>query len=876
MISRHLHWVNWMKQFLQARWLKNENASLRRQMLLLAGLIVLFSTVFSISLSYYRMSNLAHENGMRWVRSLAFMVANSSANAVVTSDLGALENVLTEIIQLPGIDGIEIVQPEGRLILALTLDEKGQSHSTFQSNLMRLVPQSSLVEEDQFKGKEFLRAWAPVGILGRSAPAWVSVRYKLEEQYAEARMLWLQSLVASLMVGMVSLFAFWVFVGRMLLPIGQLSRFAARLPRDTGASINLSWGSREAREMGAALNYASTQLAHQLAEIGANQAQSSAILNTAINAIFSVDQNGIVVSANPSVTSLFGREKDQVVGQTLQNMIPFLSAEKISEVIQNGIWMHSTGCYVARLELSGLRQDGTAFPLEVSIGEIPPEGRAKYALIVRDITEMKQAEESLNLFSRAMDCSHNAVAIIDIGREGKPMVYVNPAFEVITGYKPFEVLGRNWDLLHGEDIDQAEILVLAGAMQVGHEATVTLSNYRSDGSRFYNQFSVSPVKDNDGKVTHYVGILSDVTARVEAEKTILERSARLNAIFDLSPDGFVLFDKDGGLVFANPALKAMTGWSQGLQPGSVNLPQFDTRFERLCDKEQAYRPCLESNDDPSAREVLSLVQPERRVIERQVRHNVAGHGETIVYFRDITRETEVDRMKSEFLSTAAHELRTPLASIFGFTELMLNRKYPEQRQRDMLETMHKQAGLLVRMLNELLDLARIEARQGKDFHLVEQPLNAMIESSIRALMIKEGDRCVDVAPIPGINIVADAEKLQQALTNLLTNAYKYSPEGGNIALRTRVDERAGKMFAVIEVIDEGIGLKPEQLQRVFERFFRADPSGNIPGTGLGLSLVKEIVDLHDGVIEMDSIFGNGTTARMWIPASLPAMAEAAV
>jgi signal transduction histidine kinase len=121
--------------------------------------------------------------------------------------------------------------------------------------------------------------------------------------------------------------------------------------------------------------------------------------------------------------------------------------------------------------------------------------------------------------------------------------------------------------------------------------------------------------------------------------------------------------------------------------------------------------------------------------------------------------------------------------------------------------------------------------------------------------------------------MADASKIEQALTNLLSNAFKYSPAGGEVSLRVQPDEREGAEGVVIEVRDHGIGMTPAQLARAFERFYRADTSGNIPGTGLGLNLVKEIVEIHGGTIELASEPGAGTTARLWLrraPSTVPA------
>jgi signal transduction histidine kinase len=237
----------------------------------------------------------------------------------------------------------------------------------------------------------------------------------------------------------------------------------------------------------------------------------------------------------------------------------------------------------------------------------------------------------------------------------------------------------------------------------------------------------------------------------------------------------------------------------------------------------------------------------------------------VFYLRDVTRETEVDRMKSEFLAAAAHELRTPMVSIFGFTELLLKRKFSEERQADMLQTIHRQSGLLVKMINELLDLARIEAKGVSDLQLQACSLEELVHNSVKGLMRLDTDRQVRMGVVQAVDVWIDPEKMQLAMNNLLSNAFKYSPQGGEVSLATRLSSVEGKRFAVIDIQDHGIGLSPAQLERVFERFYRADTSGNIPGTGLGLSLVKQVAEMHQGRIQLSSKLGLGTTASLWIP-----------
>jgi signal transduction histidine kinase len=262
---------------------------------------------------------------------------------------------------------------------------------------------------------------------------------------------------------------------------------------------------------------------------------------------------------------------------------------------------------------------------------------------------------------------------------------------------------------------------------------------------------------------------------------------------------------------------------------------------------------------------LELVQPQTRVLQAQARRDMAGRSETIFYFRDVTHEDAVDRMKSEFLAAAAHELRTPMVSIFGFTELLLRRKYTPERQADMLGTIHRQSGLLVKMINELLDLARIESRRGLDLQIAPSSLRELVHNAVKGLMLSDNERQVTIGHIPDAMVLIDTEKMQLAMNNLLSNALKYSPQGGEVRVTAHLDTLDDKAYATIEVSDQGIGMSPNQLARAFERFYRADASGNIPGTGLGLSMVKEVATLHNGQIELSSILGSGTTARLWIP-----------
>jgi signal transduction histidine kinase len=242
----------------------------------------------------------------------------------------------------------------------------------------------------------------------------------------------------------------------------------------------------------------------------------------------------------------------------------------------------------------------------------------------------------------------------------------------------------------------------------------------------------------------------------------------------------------------------------------------------------------------------------------------------VLHMRDVTHEYEVDQIKTEFLSTAAHELRTPMASILGFAELLLTQEFEQTEQREFLDIIHKQSRNVASILDELLDLARIESRRGKDFQLTRLDLNDLTVETAKSFKCPEGRASPEVV-VAGLPqwLLGDAGKLRQVLLNVLSNAYKYSPQGGPVTVVTDTVTVRGELpQARVRVTDHGIGMTPEQAEKVWERFYRADTSGKVPGTGLGMSIVKEIIELHRGSVSVHSAPGQGTCISICLPADI--------
>jgi signal transduction histidine kinase len=369
-----------------------------------------------------------------------------------------------------------------------------------------------------------------------------------------------------------------------------------------------------------------------------------------------------------------------------------------------------------------------------------------------------------------------------------------------------------------------------------------------------------------------------------------EVKRQLAEIFALSPDGFVSFDTHRHVRYVSPAFCEMTDLEE-MELVGLDQQSFSTRLKQRCHADTpfpgiaALRHLQEvgaggtaespaENGKRPRRLLIELTGAGQRVLDIDLRISAATSVSQILFCRDVTHETEVDRMKSEFLSTAAHELRTPMASIFGFTELLLNQEFPPEDQREFLTTIHRQSELMISIINELLDLARIEARRGKDFDFVRLDLNDLLVEAVSGFKTPVG-RMAPARHRAGMAcpVRVDRKKLTQAIGNILSNAYKYSPGGGSveIALIPPGAEEEGKKPAQIgiRITDSGIGMLRGELARVCERFYRADTSGKIPGTGLGMSIVKEIIELHGGSMDITSQFGEGTQVTLWLPAIRP-------
>ena len=460
------------------------------------------------------------------------------------------------------------------------------------------------------------------------------------------------------------------------------------------------------------------------------------------------------------------------------------------------------------------------------------------------------------IIESALTRSVNGVVVTDATLPGNPIVHVTPGFTRVTGYHAHEVIGLNCGFLQGTERAQAGVMQLRDAIRQQRDCTVVLRNFRKDGTPFWNQVEMHPVRDEaTGLVTHFFALQTDVTLRKEAEEAALMRHIELERVFSGSPMALLTLDEQLRVQMVSPAFERLFDTPLHEIQGCLR-DELPHRLPMLA--VQAATQTDWKWPDTGHTETWHIGGAHARALEVSV-HPLGGPSpEQLYLFRDVTQAEEQQQAHSEFLAKAAHELRTPLGSICGFTELLLSRAYTREQQRPLLETVLAQSMRLTSLINDLLDLSRMDHLGDQSFPLRAVDLRGVIHKALQVVQGPGNTRSFDVQwPPAGAQVWGHAQKLEQVLINLLSNAVKYSPDGGTVHVRALPEPIPGHWR--LEVEDHGIGLSPEHLDKLFTRFFRANPSGPIPGTGLGLVIVKELVERMEGQITVRSTLGQGTT-----------------
>jgi PAS domain S-box-containing protein len=373
------------------------------------------------------------------------------------------------------------------------------------------------------------------------------------------------------------------------------------------------------------------------------------------------------------------------------------------------------------------------------------------------------------------------------------------------------------------------------------------------------------------------GMVSNEIAAEELRRRHRRRHENDSWVHDLLahiPDGVLMLDSGGTVLGANPAAEHMFGGAGDGDGGAGGLAGRAAASLLGEDAALLFAPTHRADAPPQeggGRRIDGSAFP----IEVQVAPmEMNGQQRYAVIVRDVTRQHDLtlhgratEERRRKHFTTATHELRTPMASILGFSELLLKRDFDPATSRELLDIIHRQASRLVDLINQLLDLARIEAGGIEGLAIAPVDVAELVRQTLSGLNgLQQGHR-IRVELDDGLPaLAADAAKLQQALTNIVSNSIKYSSEGSLIDIGASSLRHNGRPMVAIRVADRGIGMTAEQQARIFDAFYRAGESQEVQGSGLGMTIFKEIIELHGGHAEIVSRPGAGTTVTVWLAA----------
>jgi PAS domain S-box-containing protein len=629
------------------------------------------------------------------------------------------------------------------------------------------------------------------------------------------------------------------------------------------------------------------------------------VTELASDAIVVMNDRGEIVSWNTAATRMFGRQADDVLGTTIWHMMPASAHDMYVQAFE-GIVRGEIELPKTPVEITSARSDGSEFPSEVSTSRFVDGSEIFVVVIFRDISLRKRTDAALRRSTELAEGVLNSAteySIIATDPDGVITVF-NRGAERMLGYEAAQVIGIESALLpHDPDELVARLLelelvdgrdVLFAAAREGEAETHEWTYVRKDQSRLPVVVTVNAMFATDGKLRGFICIAHDLSAQRRAERRLALSNEAFRKAFDSAPVAVVLTKNDMTCAHANPAFCAMTGFdARALRKMSMLDLMVTTddderetqvhEYDPLVDGHALAHHCERRVRRADGSSLWAMVHTsvvngedgepllwvshledvtERKAFEAASREAYARKTEAL------DRLAELDRSKSDFVSMVSHELRTPVTSILGYLELLEDGDFGElePRQRDALLVVQQSASRLEHLIADLMSLRQFETHapipQFEDHVDIGELVRSVTTTMVPIIARRHHNLVLDIDEHAGV-VLGDERQLEHVVSNLLTNALKFTPDQGEIVVRVRC--RDGEVL--ISVRDTGVGIPAQDLSKVFKRFYRggSDDVAKVPGTGLGLSIVKGIVKQHDGRVSLESQVGVGTTVSVVLP-----------
>ena len=619
-----------------------------------------------------------------------------------------------------------------------------------------------------------------------------------------------------------------------------------------------------------------------------SEARKTAMFETALDCIITMDHHGMVVEFNTAAENTFGHKREDVVGKELAEVIiPPQYRERYGKRMAHYLATGQGPVLNKRSELSALRADGTEFPCELTVTRVPVDGDPLFTAYLRDISERKQGEKALEerewLLRTALEAAELGTWSLDIATDtfrtdDRHKVIFGTA---VTGLTEKEAIGT----IHPEDQERVQEAVTATLRTVDPVPySIEYRVVHADNSVHWVHAKGSATYVNLGpekKLTRFAGTVADITERVERDADLKRTQERLRFVMDTMPQKVITATPSGEIEYLSPEWMRFSGRT----------------FEQLQDR--ANEPLMHPADLQKVEErwMHSLATGEPYEDEYRVRRadgayrwhlirmlpmrdaqgavqlwvgaatDIHDQWESAELLRQYAADlSESDRRKNEFLAMLAHELRNPLAPICNAIELMDMDGNDETTRRSISRMMQRQVGQMVRLVDDLLDVSRVSSGKialRKERVDLAQVVQHAVEAA-RPHMEAMGQQLVVELPGAPLQVDGDPARLAQVVANLLNNASKFSGRDSRVELKAVVQVE----HFVITVKDEGVGLSADELPRIFDLFVQADTSleRSTSGLGIGLTLVKNLVQLHGGTVVAESEgLGKGSTFTLRIP-----------
>lgn len=497
-------------------------------------------------------------------------------------------------------------------------------------------------------------------------------------------------------------------------------------------------------------------------------------------------------------------------------------------------------------------------------------------IIVTEVTEQviarKKAEESAQRYNEMIHSSPSLIAIL----EGKDLIISTANDAILKSWgKDKDAIGKSLmealPELKGQGFDK----ILLGVLKTGeayhaHEMPATVVRNGKQELIYYN-FVYQAQRDLYGDIEGVAIIATEVTEEAELHKKIRENEARFHQMTDLVPDMIFNANVDGEVFYFNKVWTDFSGWStkkikkEGW--GKLMHP------EELQAVERNWQQAIKTGDNFEMElRILDKNGDFKWHISRAI--PVKDGSEKIIMWlganTEIQKIKEEEKIKEDFLKMASHELKTPVTSIKGYTQLLLSMlKNGGQQKFDTiplvpaLERIENQVSRLTRLISEILDLSRMDESK-LELQRETFSMNELVESSVQDLKYTNDEYKIKITHDDTFSVYGDKDRINQVLINFITNAIKYSPNDKNIIVRLYKEDGGN---AAVSVKDKGIGIDKKDHEHLFERFYRVTRKDEttFTGFGIGLYLAKEIVDRHQGQVAVKSIKGKGSEFIFTLP-----------